>query len=233
MDFRLNPVALVTGAASGVGSACALGLAARARGGLILVDSDEGLLSDTADAITTPPERVSMLAFDAADAERWTQATAFISAQYGRLDWAVAYLAAGETALAASALSITRSLAAIMRANAQGGAVVVAVGGGPAKVDLMLELVRVANNEAATDNVRVNALLCDGAESALWRRDAEFEALVHEAGGDHAALARLSRMDPPLARCRRAQDPAQLAHLLLCSDTAAGVTLAVDASPAL
>jgi short chain dehydrogenase len=234
MDFRLNPVALVTGAASGAGAAIALGLAVRARGGLILVDRDEDQLSDTADAITTPPERVSTLACDVADAERWAQATAFVSAHYGRLDWAIVHLDAnGGAPQQAMALTLTQSLSAVMRANAQGGAIVLAIGGGPVRLDLMLQLVRVANKEAETQGVRVCALLCDGAESALWRNDAAFDALVREAGGESAAMTRLAAMDPPLARCGGKRDPAQLAHLLLSNDAAAGVTLVVDASPAL
>jgi hypothetical protein len=236
MDFRLNPVALVTGAASGAGAAIALGLAVRARGGLILLDRDEDLLSDTADAITTPPERVSTLACDVADAERWAQATAFVSAQYGRLDWAIVHLDAREAAqqqAMALTLTLTQSLAAVMRSNTQGGAIVLAVSGEPVKLDLMLQLVRVANKQAATQGVRVCALLCDGAESALWRNDAAFDALVREAGSEPAAMTRLAAMDPPLARCNGKRDPAQLAHLLLSNDAAAGVTLVVDASPAL
>ena len=91
---RLNPVTLITGAASGVGAPCVREMARRSQGGLVLVDLDDASLCAVADDLekeNVAPERVSTLAFDVADEERWMQATDFIEAQYGRLDWAVLY----------------------------------------------------------------------------------------------------------------------------------------------
>lgn len=230
MDFRLNPVALVTGAASSVGAACAATLAARARGGLIMVDADEAGLSDAADALPAPPERVSTLAFSAADSERWQQAAAFLNAQYGRLDWALACFPADPAASPGDILTLTDTLARLMKPNTQGGAIVLVFPDAPARAEHVAQLVRLANKESGA-RVRVCAVVRE-AEAALWRNDASFEALVRECGDENAALLKLAGLEQPLARCQAGAALPALADMLLASD-ADGVTLVVDASPAL
>lgn len=238
MHTRLNPVALVTGAATGIGAACARSLATYASGGLIMVDTDEAALSAAADALPAPPERVSTLAFDAADPEAWKRAQAFIRSQYGRLDWAVAGVDAerrlDSAALPRATLGVANAVTPLMKSNAQGGAVVLALAAHAAKVDALLQLVRVAAKEGAAHKVRVNAVLNGAVESALWRRDPDFAALIAKAGDEIGALNHIATNAIPLVRCGASQDVLRLVRLLLADDSAvSGATLAVDAAPAL
>ncbi len=61
-----RPVALITGAASGIGAALTRRLGRQAEG-LILIDRNEGSLRAIADSLSAPPEKVSLFAFDVAD----------------------------------------------------------------------------------------------------------------------------------------------------------------------
>jgi NAD(P)-dependent dehydrogenase (short-subunit alcohol dehydrogenase family) len=143
MDLdRINAVALITGAASGIGAAHARDVAARAEGGLILIDQDEAALAalaDTIEASNAAPERISTLAFDVSDPDRWAQAAEFVTAQYGRIDWALVRSVEAATAeesdlvdwgrvMPTSLDGVLYSLRAVMplmRNNFQGGAIVV------------------------------------------------------------------------------------------------------------
>jgi NAD(P)-dependent dehydrogenase (short-subunit alcohol dehydrogenase family) len=237
MQFdRISPVALITGAASGLGAACARDVARRAEGGLILADLDGAGLDATADGLDRPPERVSTLAFDVADPDRWTQASGFIRAQYGRLDWAV--LTAGGHADAESdlvqwgppddlesvALSL-RSVTPLMRYNAQGGAVVVIA---PATIRLP-QLIGAAAQEGGRDSIRVNAITPGAADAPAWRTAPLFQDLAREHGGEHGALDALARLPAPVVRYAGACDIGRLVLMLLSDATPiTGATLVVD-----
>jgi len=237
MHTRLNPVALVTGAASGIGAACARSLATYASGGLIMVDANEAALAATADALPSPPERVSTLAFDATDAQAWKRAQDFIRTQYGRLDWAVAGVDAEKAsadALPRATLGVGNAVTPLMKDNIQGGVVVLALAAHSAKVDALLQLVRVAAKEGAAHKVRVNAVINGAVESALWRRDPDFATLLKEAKDEVGVLDRIAKRSIPLVRCSASQDVLRLIRLLLSDDSAvSGATLAVDGGPAL
>lgn len=242
MDFdRLNPVALITGAASPLGAACARDVARRAEGGLILADLDATALDAAADALDKAPERVSTLAFDVADPERWAQAAAFMRAQYGRLDWAVLNVCASvvETdlvqwgppaGLEAAALSL-RALMPLLRSNAQGGAIVViapAVSITTAKSGLPAFLAAAAL-EGARDTVRVNAIAIGASDAALVRKAPLFEDLLRDHGSVHAALDALAADTRPVARFGAGTELGRLVMMLL-SDASplTGATLVVD-----
>jgi NAD(P)-dependent dehydrogenase (short-subunit alcohol dehydrogenase family) len=244
---RFNAVGLITGATSGVGRACADAMALRSQGGLILVDPQEKALSAVADDLEgNAPERVSMLAFDPGDADRWAQAAEFIRAHYGRIDWAVIN-ATGSPSGGPSDLvewrrvlptqleavvRILRVVIPLMANNTLGGAIAVVAPaaaltpGKNAKAGLV-ELIRAAGAEAKAANVRVNAVAFEGKESPLWKKAPWYADLVRQGGGDAGAAARIAKLQTPLVR--HDADPVSLAMTLLSDEMALnGVTLIVD-----
>lgn len=240
---RLNPVALITGAASGLGATCARNLTRRAQGGLILVDADEDGLTATADSLRTPPERVSMLALDAADPARWAQACDFIKAQYGRLDWAIASaIGTSDDGLvdwgrgaALNALALTaRAAMSLMRANTQGGAIVLTAPQAPLDGDDgLLSLMAALAAEAGSASIRINAITPEG--DGLWRSDAPlFQDHVREAGDTGAALEAIAKLRAPLVRFAGDRDIARLVGMLLSDDSPiSGATFVADSGPLL
>lgn len=252
MDLtRLNPVLLITGAGSGLGAACARKFAHRAEGGLILVDSDADELDAVADSLEKPPERVSTLAFDVADQERWLQAQHFMRDQYGRLDWAVVNAGASGASLITdtdlaerrrvtstsieSAFQSLRAVMPLMRSNADGGAIVVTAtaaalsegAGGKAKIGL-LQLMRAAAQEGAPGGIRVNAIAPGGAVAA-WRDAPLFQDLARKTGSESATLDEIGKLPTPLARYSGSEDITPLITMLLSDESSInGATLVVD-----
>jgi NAD(P)-dependent dehydrogenase (short-subunit alcohol dehydrogenase family) len=233
---RFSPVVLIAGAASAMGEACAQAIGAEATGGLLLADGDEISLGAVADALARPPERVSTLVFDIADPARWGEAGRFMQAQYGRLDWVLVCLTPDQKGAAkpGSVLEIVRAVAPLMAGNSMGGALTLLLSARAVKIDALLRLVRIAAKEGDASRVRVNAVLDGAIDSPLWRRDPVFEALAAGAGGETAALVKLERLSPPLARCAQKQDLARLALLLLGDEAnVSGVTLVAEPGAAL
>ncbi len=251
-----NPVALITGAASGIGLAIAHRLARLATGGLLLIDSNEDALAAAADSLSDPPERVSMLAMDVRDEQRWRDARGFIAAHYGRLDWAVVSAGiASASPIAETTLEEWRRVVSInldgafltlqtampfMRNNSDGGAVVligsatgfkaeVGTGAYGASKAGLLQLMRVAAKEGAPDRIRVNAIAPGGVETPMWRDAPFFQDLVDETGSERAAFDKLAAMGTPLARFASADDIARLTETLLVDcPTVTGATLVAD-----
>ncbi len=249
MDLgRINPVVLVTGAASGLGAECAREFAPHASGGLILVDAEADALDAAADALDQAPERVSTLAFDVADQPRWIEAAGFIEAQYGRLDFALVNVSDGEAVLTdkrlhdrdrgaaadldAAFLSL-RALIRLMGANSQGGAIVLttaaetltdAPGG-------LLALLRSGASHAAGANVRVNAIALGAPSAASARRSPLFADLERDLGDEELALARVAGLPVPVARYDQDDVFAALRLLLTCQ--CSGIALVVEAGAAL
>lgn len=242
---RLNPVILITGAAGETGAAYARMLAAQAQGGLILIDAEEPALDAAADALQRPPERVSTLAFDIADPARWAQAADFISAHYGRVDFAV--LAAGRPAAidprlwdpsqpasidTESMTTTLKALGPLLGRGLQSGVALIAAPAAAiaeAPDEGLLALLRVAAAEAGGAGFSVNALALGPGRAAAARRAQSFADLVGSAGGDEAeALHRLADSAMPLARVE-ASGVARLAPLFFNNALVSGVTLIVDA----
>ncbi|HRO04350.1 MAG TPA: SDR family oxidoreductase [Terricaulis sp.] len=253
---RLNPVTIITGAASGIGAACASMLSRRSEGGLILVDFDEAALDKTADSLSQPPERVSTLAFDVADPDRWADAAHFIQAQYGRLDWAIVNAGVAHSAPIAEtdlvdwrrvmstnldgAFLTLRAMMPLMRENSQGGSIVVTASAAALKAEPgvgayaaskagLLQLMRVAAKEGAPDNIRVNAIAPGGVETPMWSSMPWFQDLVLEQGSERAAFDTIAKMATPLARYASSDDIARLIVMLLSDESPlTGATLVVD-----
>lgn len=258
---RLDAVALITGAGSGIGAACARDIARRSEGGIILVDFDEAILAAVADDLerqNAAPERVSLLAFDAGDQDRWKQAADFIWGQYGRLDWAIINTGlARPSAIAGSdlvdwgsndldnALLALRMVMPLMRSNIRGGAVVVTAPAATIEADPgkaaygaskggLLQLMRLSAKEGAPDNIRVNAIASGGSETPAWSALPLFQDMLREKGSEQAALDAIAKLATPLARFADAGDVARLIVMLLSDDAPiTGATLVVDRSYAL
>ncbi len=249
---RLNPITLISGAASPLGAGCARLLSRRSEGGLILVDADAAALDRTADALTQPPERVSTLAIDTSDPVRWADARNFIQAQYGRIDWAIVTAApppprnddlvdwrtSAEADLSA-AYHALRTAMDLIGENSQGGAIILAAsalpleaepGGAQAAAQAgLLQLVRAAAHEGGQNKIRVNALAPGGPHQAAWAEMANFQDLARDYRSEAAACEALMRRGAPIARYG-SDNVAQLMLMLLADECPlTGAALLVDA----
>jgi 2-keto-3-deoxy-L-fuconate dehydrogenase len=250
-----RPVALVTGAASGIGAASARLIMADGDAELVVVDrNDEGL--DAFVATLPRPQDVVPITLDVTDEAAWARAAVCIRDRLGRLDWVVA--SAGVTfgasitdtrledwrrVLAVNLDGIFLTLRAtlpLMRAGGQGGAVVVissaagvkaepGVGAYGASKAGALHLAKVAAKEGAPDRIRVNALLPGGVETPMWRDLPLFHQLVQEHGSERAAFDAMATLATPLGRYSTAEEMATLVLFLLRdAPTVTGATLVAD-----
>jgi len=234
MRFK-GKTALISGAASGIGKACAELLAREGAESLVLVDSN----ADALGALRLDCE-VNRLAGDVADEELWA------SARFGLLDHAVV------NAGVAGAAPITElgyaewrrivsvnldgaflTLQAALRAIRVGGSIVTVASAaglkpepgvaayGASKAGL-IHLTRVAAKEAAERRIRVNAIAPGGVETPVWDSVPMFTERA-SAIGREAAFAELAALATPLGRYA---DPAEIAEQVafLLSDRAATIT---------
>lgn len=244
LDFT-GKTALITGAASGIGAACARFLAARGAAALVLTDIDETAL----EALDLPCD-TKRVAGDVGDPKHWEQVTRHID----RLDHAVlnAGVASGSsiaetdfaewrrvlgTNLDGTFLSLRETLGAI---GNRGSVVLTAsISGikaepgtaayGASKAGV-IQLMKVAAKESAARGVRVNAIAPGGVDTPIWDQTPFFQDLVkRHAGNRAAALDAMAKMATPLGRYASADEiAAQIGFLL--SDAAATITGAVLAS---
>jgi NAD(P)-dependent dehydrogenase (short-subunit alcohol dehydrogenase family) len=231
--------ALVTGAASGIGAACARWLAERGIGRLLLVDRDgESLSTLEFDA------RCDRIAGDVADEALWAR----LEGEVVSLDYAVlnAGIAAGgainETSFAewrrvlgVNLDGMFLSLRAAMRRMTGGGSIVLtsSVSGlkaepgtaayGASKAGV-IQLARVAAKEGAARGIRVNAIAPGGVDTPIWDSLPFFQGLVDQHGGDRdAAMKAMAGMATPLGRYAAPEEIAVQIGFLL-SDAAATIT---------
>jgi NAD(P)-dependent dehydrogenase (short-subunit alcohol dehydrogenase family) len=227
--------ALVTGAASGIGKACAELLAREGAARLVLVDANAGGLEDL--DLACP---VTRLTGDVADEGLWQ------AAKLGALDHAVINAGVAGAGLIAD-LSFAKwrrilsvnldgaflSLQAALRAMRDGGSIVAVASAaglkpepgvaayGASKAGL-IQLARVAAKEAATRQIRVNAIAPGGVETPVWDAVPMFSDRARQIGRD-AAFAELAALATPLGRYATADEIAgQIAFLL--SERASTIT---------
>jgi 2-keto-3-deoxy-L-fuconate dehydrogenase len=248
MTFARELVALVTGAASGIGAATAERLAALGVGGLVLVDRDGARLQEVGRRL--PGAQVLERAHDVADEGAWVETARAISARYGRLDCVVASAGISDAGMIADytlerwrrvmsanldGIFLTLKTAMpLIKAGGAGGAIVVVssisgvkaepgVGAYASSKAAAVQLAKVAAKEGAPDRIRVNAILPGGVETPIWRGMQFFQDLVAQHGSEAAAFAAMAKMATPLGRYARADEiAAQIAHLL--SDDSALIT---------
>jgi NAD(P)-dependent dehydrogenase (short-subunit alcohol dehydrogenase family) len=230
--------ALVTGAASGIGAACAKALAARGTARLFLVDVDGAGL----DALGLGGCEVHRIVGSVADETLWQD----LEPRLAGLDHAIVNAGIGAGGpLASLSLADWRrvmavnldgaflTLATSLRAMAgkPGSVVIVSSttglkpvpGIGPYGVSkaAVAHMARIAAAENAKDGIRVNAIAPGGVDTAIWESGEDFRASVERIGRE-ATLKNMAKTTP-LGRFATSEEMASNI-LYLLSDAAANVT---------
>ncbi|HEX8640479.1 MAG TPA: SDR family oxidoreductase [Allosphingosinicella sp.] len=236
-----NAVALITGAASGIGAAIATRLASGGAKKLILADLDEDRLRDF--AFSLPCERQMMIG-DVADEQMWADADltglthAVINAGIGAggpivetsfADWRRVM----DVNLDGAFLTLQATMRA-MASGGQGGAIVLTasvagikaepgIGAYAASKAAVIHLARVAAKEGAPLGIRVNSVAPGGVETPIWNAVPFFHDLVRSTGSEEGAFKAMGEMSTPLKRYAKPEEiAAQVAFLL--SDSSSFVT---------
>jgi 2-keto-3-deoxy-L-fuconate dehydrogenase len=238
MDDFSNAVALITGAASGIGAAVATRLAGAGAKKLILMDRDEDKLRDF--AFSLPCERQVIIG-DVADEQLWASADltgvthAAVNAGVG-CGGPLADLDYSEwrRVMSVNLDGVFLTLRAAMRAmQGSGGSIVITasvaglkaepgIGAYAASKAAVIHLARVAAKEGFASGIRVNAIAPGGVETPIWRSMDMFDQMVNEQG-EAAAFKKLALAATPLGRFARPEEIAEQIAFLL-SDKSAFVT---------
>ena len=230
--------ALVTGAASGIGAACANALAERGSAKLFLIDVDEAGLA----ALDLGDTEVVRITGSVADEALWND----LQPQLAGLDDAIVNAGIGAGgALADLTMDEWRTVmgvnldgafltlrAALNAMEASGGSVVVTAsvtgikpvpGVGPYGVSkaAVAHMARIAAVEGAPKGIRVNAIAPGGVDTAIWDSGAEFRDAVAKHGRE--ATLRTMAGTTPLGRFATAGEAAN-DILYMLSDAGANLT---------
>lgn len=230
--------ALVTGAASGIGAACAKAFADRGAARLFLVDVDAAGL----EALELPGCEVHRIVGSVGDEALWQD----LEPRLTGLDHAVVNAGIGSGGpIASISLAEWRrvmavnldgafmTLASSLRAmTGKSGSVVVVAsttgikpvpGIGPYGVSkaAVAHMARIAAAESARKGIRVNAIAPGGVDTAIWESGDDFKASVAAIGRD-ATLKAMAKTTP-LGRFASSEEMAE-SILYLLSDAAANIT---------
>ncbi|HWK42925.1 MAG TPA: SDR family oxidoreductase [Croceibacterium sp.] len=235
-DFT-GRTALITGAASGIGAACARWLADHGAERLLLVDRDESGLA----ALGLPTATV--FAGDVGDPALWDR----IEAEAGVIHHAVANagIAVGE-AVADNSFDDWRKVMGVnldgafltlrtaLRRMPDGGSAVLTASVSGLKAEpgtaaygcskaALIHLAKVAAKENAARGIRVNAIAPGGVDTPIWDGIPFFQNLIAETGSRDAAIEAMAKMATPSGRYAQPEEiAAQIGFLL--SDMARNVT---------
>lgn len=245
-------VALVTGAASGIGAAFVRHLAAEGVAGLALLDRNGDALAALAADLPCP---VCAMPGDVGDAGIWARFEANIAGQFGGIDLALANAGIGhamrpiaeldtEDFIRTVSVNLTGAFLTLrtgLRLMRDGGAIVLVAssmalkpspgtaGYGASKAGL-LQLTKIAALEAAPRGIRVNAISPGGVETPLFRNQDFFQGLIAQTGSERGAFDALAARTP-LGRYASAEETAGLIAFLMSAEAAqlTGTNLVADA----
>ncbi len=237
-------IALITGAASGIGAAFARLAAQEGAEGLALLDRNAEGLEAIARGLNRPTLTV---AGDVGDAATWADFEAHIAERFGRIDLALANAGIGHPMTPIAALdpetwsrvinvNLTGAFltlgTALRLMNDNGAIVIVASSMGVkpsantaaygASKAALVHLAKIAALEAAPKKIRVNAIAPGGVETPLFHDKDFFKGLVAQTGGQRAAFDALAARTP-LGRYASAEETAGLIAFLV-SDEASQIT---------
>lgn len=237
LDFTGRSI-LITGAASGIGAACARWLADQGAERLVLIDRDRDALETL--NIGTETERHT---FDIADPAKWSE----LERDLGPLDHVIANAGIGgsgeiadltfaewrrvmDVNLDGAFLTLAAGLRAI-RLRGTGSIVVTASvtgikpvpGIGPYGVAkaAVAHMARIAAAENAKHGIRVNAIAPGGVDTDIWNSSADFQKFVKEHGRE-AALKGMAGDTPRGMFATPDEIAGEIGFLL--SDMAANIT---------
>jgi NAD(P)-dependent dehydrogenase (short-subunit alcohol dehydrogenase family) len=235
-DFK-GRTALVTGAASGIGKACAEGLAARGASKLILIDLDENGIK----ALDLPCD-VQCITGSVADRQLWAD----LEAASPTIDHAIVNAGIGTAGMVdeisfedwrkvmdvnLDGAFLTLSTALRCMPKGGGSAVVVSSttglkpvpGIGPYGVSkaAVAHMARIAAAENAGKNIRVNAIAPGGVDTNIWDSSEAFRDAAAKHGRD-AAINGMASVNPN-GRFASSEEMAN-SILYLLSDAASNIT---------